>query len=121
MKRLNIVAVALLAVILIAALAANALAPADYATQFRDSPNSPPSSRFLLGTDELGRDRFSRLLFATRVSLLLAPAAAALSTALAALIRTVAGYLGGIYEKLITATIDVFLSLPWLFLLIAVR
>jgi len=121
MTLLNTIALALLILILVIALGATTFAPAGYAKQFRESPNSPPCSRFLLGTDELGRDRFSRLLFATRVSLLLAPAAAALSTALAALIGTVAGFIGGIWERLTMAAIDVFLSLPWLFLLITVR
>src|SRR5579871_5141373 len=47
-----------------------------YATQFRELPNAAPSSLHLLGTDGLGRDLFTRLLYGTRVSLLLAPAAA---------------------------------------------
>jgi peptide/nickel transport system permease protein len=102
-------------------LAANWLAPAGYAKQFREVPDSPPSRAHLLGTDELGRDRFARTLYGTRISLLLAPAAALVSTALAALIGGIAGYLGGIWLKLARAFTDLFLSLPWLFLLITVR
>jgi peptide/nickel transport system permease protein len=120
-KLVNAIAIGVLAIICVFALGGRVFAPAGYAKQFRESPNSPPSSRFLLGTDELGRDRFARLLFATRVSLLLAPVAAALSTLLAALVGTVAGFLGGLWEKLTMAASDVFLSLPWLFLLITVR
>jgi peptide/nickel transport system permease protein len=55
------------------------------------------------------------------VSLLLAPIAAALSVMLAASVGTIAGYLGGIWERTILGIIDLFLSLPWLFLLITVR
>jgi ABC-type dipeptide/oligopeptide/nickel transport system permease subunit len=102
-------------------LAANWLAPDGYAKQFREVPDSPPSRAHLLGTDELGRDRFARTLYGTRISLLLAPAAALVSTALAALIGGIAGYLGGIWLKLARAFTDLFLSLPWLFLLITVR
>lgn len=102
-------------------LAANWLAPAGYAKQFRDAPDAPPSRAHLLGTDEVGRDRFARVLYGTRISLLLAPAAALVSTALAALIGGLAGYLGGTWIKLARAFTDLFLSLPWLFLLIAVR
>jgi peptide/nickel transport system permease protein len=120
-KLVNAIAIGVLAIIFVCALGGSVFAPAGYAKQFRENPNSPPSSRFLLGTDELGRDRFARLLFATRVSLLLAPAAAALSTLLAALVGTAAGFLGGLWEKLTMAAIDVFLSLPWLFLLITLR
>jgi len=104
-----------------ASLAAPWLAPAGYAKQFREDPGSPPSRQHLLGTDEIGRDRFSRVLYGTRVSLLLAPGAALISTVLAALVGGLAGYLGGIWLRLATGLTDLFLSLPWLFLLITVR
>ena len=115
------IALVLLALVALASLAAGLIAPSSYAEQFRDSISAPPSARFLLGTDDLGRDRFARLLYGTRVSLLLAPAAALLSTLLAALIGGLAGYLGGRWERYVTAGIDLFLSLPWLFLLLAAR
>ena len=104
-----------------ASLGAAYLTRSSYSEQYRDAISAPPSARFWLGTDELGRDRFARLLYGTRVSLLLAPAAALLSTFIAALIGGAAGYLGGRSERMITAGIDLFLSLPWLFLLLAVR
>lgn len=97
------------------------IAPAGYATQFRDTPDAPPSRQHLLGTDELGRDRFSRTLHGTRVSLLLAPVAALISTVIAAVVGGIAGFLGGWWEKAAMAVTDLFLSLPWLFLLLLVR
>lgn len=100
---------------------ANQLAPAHYATQFREVPNAAPSRNHLLGTDDIGRDRFSRILYGTRISLVLAPAAALLSTLMAALIGGVAGYLGGFWARCAMGFTDLFLSLPWLFLLIMVR
>jgi len=100
---------------------ADQLAPAHYATQFREAPNSGPCRNHLLGTDDIGRDRFSRILYGTRISLLLAPAAALLSTLMAALIGGVAGYLGGFWARCAMEFTDLFLSLPWLFLLIMVR
>ena len=107
-------------IVAVASLAAGWLAPS-YAEQFRDAISAPPSAKFLLGTDELGRDRLARLLYGTRVSLLLAPAAALLSTIIAALLGGTAGYLGGRWERFVTSGIDLFLALPWLFLLLAVR
>jgi peptide/nickel transport system permease protein len=121
MTRKQKLAVVVMAVAVAASLGAAFIAQSSYSEQFRDAISVPPSARFWLGTDELGRDRFARLLYGTRVSLLLAPAAALLSTLLAGLIGGAAGYVGGRWERFITAGVDLFLSLPWLFLLLAVR
>ncbi len=121
MKRARRLAIALLIVIVLACLGAEMLAPGGYAAQFRAEPNAAPSHAHWLGTDQLGRDRFARLLYGTRVSLLLAPAAALISTALAGLIGGLAGYRGGIWQQIANSVTDLFLSLPWLFLLITVR
>ena len=102
-------------------LAANWMAPDGYAKQYREAAGAPPSHQHWLGTDEIGRDRFARVLYGTRISLLLAPAAALLSTLMAALVGGLAGYLGGMWARAAMALTDLFLSLPWLFLLITVR
>ncbi len=115
------VACAVLLVVVCLSLAAGWLAPAGYAKQYRDVADAPPSALHWLGTDEIGRDRFARVLYGTRISLLLAPAGALLSTFTAALIGGLAGYLGGTWARIAMAITDLFLSLPWLFLLITVR
>lgn len=97
------------------------LFPDSYAEQDREAIDAAPSSAHLLGTDDLGRDRLARLVYGTRVSLLLAPAAALLATGIAALMGGVAGLAGGWLARLVTAGTDLVLSLPWLFLLITVR
>lgn len=114
-------ACAVLLLVVGVSLAANWLAPAGYAKQYREAADAAPSHEHWLGTDEIGRDRFARVLYGTRISLLLAPAAALLSTLLAALIGGPAGYLGGRWARAAMAVTDLFLSLPWLFLLITVR
>ena len=121
MKVARVLACVIVVAVCALSLGASWLAPAGYAKQFREAPNAPPSRQHLLGTDEVGRDRFARVLYGTRISLLLAPAAALVSTALAAVLGGLAGYLGGIWLKLARAFTDLFLSLPWLFLLITVR
>ena len=75
------IAAALVVGIALLAVLAGALSRDSYASQFRAEIDSPPSLRFPLGTDELGRDRFARLLWGTRVSLLLAPAAVKMTSA----------------------------------------
>lgn len=121
MKWIRRVCQALVAVVLLAALGAGVWAPASYETQFRETPLAEPSETFPLGTDGLGRDRLSRLAYGTRVSLLLAPAAAVLTTLLAALLGGLAGFSGGWIARAVLASADLFLSLPWLFLLLAIR
>ena len=108
---------AIFALMLLAAI----FVPSRYAQQFRDIPNAGPSPAHLLGTDALGRDALSRLLYGTRVSLVLAPAAALLSTVIAALLGSIAGLVGGWFERIILGLTDVSLALPWLFLLLTVR
>lgn len=121
MKTARTLAIAFLLLICAASLLAGFLAPSGYAHQFRNTPDAAPSRQHWLGTDDLGRDRFSRLLYGTRVSLLLAPAAALCASLLAAVVGGLAGFTGGWLQRVVMSSTDLFLSLPWLFLLITVR
>jgi ABC-type dipeptide/oligopeptide/nickel transport system permease subunit len=121
MKWARAAAIAFLLWVGCACVLADLITPSDYAHQFRDSPDAAPSRQHWLGCDALGRDRFSRVLYGTRVSLMLAPAAAACSSLLAVLIGATAGFLGGWIARALMAATDLFLSLPWLFLLLTVR
>jgi peptide/nickel transport system permease protein len=114
-------AIVFLALVGISALVPQLWVADSYETQLREETDARPSARFPLGTDALGRNRMARLLYGTRVSLALAPTAAALSCIAAALIGGLAGLAGGWLERLVVAGVDLFLSLPWLFLLLTVR
>ncbi|MGH9751805.1 MAG: ABC transporter permease [Blastocatellia bacterium] len=76
---------------------------------------------YLLGADKHGRDRFSRLLMATRYSLLIGPLGALLASALGVLIGVVAGYVGGWTDAVLMRAADVMLALPTLVLILAAR
>ena len=78
----------------------------------------PPSAQHWLGTDELGRDLFQRLLDGGRISLLVGIAGALLSAVLGAVIGVVAGYLGGRLDSLLMRLTDGVIALPLLPLLI---
>jgi peptide/nickel transport system permease protein len=121
MKYLRAAATALILVVVMSALAADILAPYDYAMQFRDHANEPPSRAFPLGTDDVGRDRLSRLLHATRVSVVFAPVTALAATIIAAVVGVLAGYRGGWLDMTATFLMDLALSLPWLFALLTLR
>ncbi len=76
---------------------------------------------FLLGADSLGRDLFSRLLYATRFSFLAALLAIALTLGCGTLVGALSGYAGGWTDRGLMRVCDLFLSLPGLFLVLGVR
>jgi len=121
MKAIRLAATVLIVVIAMASVLGSLLPVFDYARQDRERINAGVSAAHWLGTDDLGRDRLSRLLHGTQVSLLLAPAAAALSMLLALVIGAASGLIGGFAERSSKLIIDLFLSIPWLFLLLIVR
>ena len=117
----RIAALVVLGVIAVASLGVEWIWPHGYEEQFRDHIDAPPSVQFPLGTDELGRDRLARVLYGTRLSLLLAPAAAALSVLLAIGAGLAAGLIGGFCDSALGAVTDLLLSLPSLCVLVAAR
>jgi len=88
--------------------------------QYRDTGLSPegipvgPSKTFLLGTDNLGRDILSRIIYGTRVSLLVGVIATALAVLIGVIVGTVAGYYGGKVDTGLSRLMDVVLSFPFL-------
>jgi peptide/nickel transport system permease protein len=80
-----------------------------------------PGRIFLLGTDAFGRDQLSRLLYGARVSLFAGLLATALTLAIGWVLGTLSGFYGGWLDSVVMRSADVFLALPWLYLLFAVR
>jgi peptide/nickel transport system permease protein len=76
---------------------------------------------FLMGTDGYGRDQLSRFLYGGRISLLAGLLAAALSVSLGIIVGALAGFYGGWIDDLLMRGSEIFLALPWLYLLFAVR
>lgn len=88
--------------------------------QFRETGLQPngiatgPSGEFFFGADNLGRDVLSRIIYGTRVSLLVGVVATAFAVAIGTLIGTAAGYYGGKVDTFLSRMMDVFLSFPFL-------
>jgi peptide/nickel transport system permease protein len=80
-----------------------------------------PAPMYLLGTDDYGRDQLSRLLYGGRISLFAGLLATGLSLALGLLMGGVAGYFGSWLDDIIMRGAEVFMALPWIYLLFAVR
>jgi peptide/nickel transport system permease protein len=80
-----------------------------------------PGRLFLLGSDEFGRDWYSRLCHGASASLLIAPSAALLSILLAVGLGTWAGYSGGWIDRILMHASEVFAVLPWFYVVLALR
>lgn len=102
------------------ALLAPWIAPFDPAALNLDQILMPPSSEHLLGTDELGCDVLSRLLYGARVSLWVGFVAVGISTAIGIVLGLASGYFGGWTDELIMRGVDVMLCFPSFFLILAV-
>ena len=79
----------------------------------------PPSAAHWMGTDELGRDIFSRVVWGARITLLIVALVAVIAAPLGLVIGAVSGYFGGWTDKLLMGITDVFLSMPKLILALA--
>lgn len=111
--------VLLLSIILVSILAPM-IAPYDPLEMNMSIRMQPPSREHLLGTDSIGRDVFSRILYGGRASILLSAAATALSMLLGTIIGMAAGYFGGAVDFFITTVSNIFQGLPGMTMMIAI-
>jgi ABC-type dipeptide/oligopeptide/nickel transport system permease subunit len=102
------------------ALVAPLIAPFDPLAIDLNSVKQAPGSMHLFGTDTLGRDIFSRVVFGARTSLAIGLSATALSLLLGLIAGMLAGYIGGAADTCITIITDIFLAFPSLLLAIAI-
>ncbi|MNT14179.1 Dipeptide transport system permease protein DppC [compost metagenome] len=104
------------------AIGAGVLAPHAPADQFRDALLKPPvwqeggSWQYILGTDDVGRDVLSRLMYGARLSLLVGCLVVVLSLIMGVVLGLLAGYFGGVVDAIIMRIVDIMLALPSLLL-----
>ena len=80
--------------------------------------SAPPCAEFLLGTDQIGRDILSRLLYASRVSIMVGVMATLISTLIGVTLGLVAGYFSGIVDMIIMRFTDMIMSFPYILLVL---
>ena len=115
--RLAVTSLAVLAVLGVAALFAPILAP--YDPEALSGPfGAPPCREFLLGTDQIGRDVFSRLLYGMRISLMVGVLATLISTVIGVVLGLSAGYFGGVADMIIMRFTDMVMSFPYILLVL---
>jgi peptide/nickel transport system permease protein len=123
-NKVALVSLVVIAIIVSAALLAPALAPYDPFEQFFDGLTiegapRPPSTTYWLGTDLLGRDLFSRLLYGTRTSLIIGVAANGVSVVIGTILGIIGGYAGGWLGGAVMRFTDLMMAFPALVLAIA--
>jgi peptide/nickel transport system permease protein len=117
---LAVTGVALAVIFVVSAIFASWIAPQDPAHIELSTRLSPPSASHWFGTDELGRDILSRLIYGSRVSLLVGSSVVGFSLLLGLVIGSTAGYYGGWIDRLVNVVVmNAFLSFPGILLAIA--
>ena len=118
-NHLMVVGTSIIVFLLLVAAAAPLLATHDPYAQILPDRLFPPSAQHYFGTDSLGRDIYSRVVYGSRVTLSIAFLVAAISTPLGLVIGVLAGYFGGALDEILMRFSDVFLAFPKLILAIA--
>ncbi|WP_371870124.1 ABC transporter permease [Gemmobacter megaterium] len=116
---LAMVGLAVIVLLLVMAALAPWIAPYSPLEGMLSNRLQPPSSAHWMGTDELGRDIFSRVVHGSRITLMIVILVAVIAAPLGLIIGTVAGYYGGWVDKVLMGLTDIFLSLPRLILALA--
>ena len=113
-----VISACILAILILAAIFAPFLATHSYAYQNLELGATPPSPEYLLGTDTLGRDLLSRILYGARVSLLVGFVATAVALVIGVTWGIVAGYFGGRIDSVMMRIVDVLYGLPFIIFII---
>ena len=120
-NRLAMVGLGIVILLILIAALADVLAPYDplVGGDLRLERLLPPSAAHLMGTDDLARDIFSRILFGARLTLMVVALVAVIATPVGLLVGTTAGYFGGWVDTVLMRVTDIFLAFPRLILALA--
>jgi peptide/nickel transport system permease protein len=119
-KPLGAIGAVVCLVFLFAGIFADVLAPYGFNQIMPINRMKPPSWQFWFGTDNLGRDIFSRILYGARLSVIIGLSAALLATVISVALGIITGYLGGKVDMLIQRFVDAWMSFPDIVILIVV-
>lgn len=111
------ISLVILIVVSLAALFAPVIAPYD-PDAIVGTFSGAPCREFILGTDQIGRDVFSRILYATRISLLVGILATMISTVIGVVLGLIAGYFGGVADIILMRFTDMVMSFPYILLVL---
>lgn len=119
-NKLSVIGMVVIIIFILIAIFADQLAPYDYAAQDLTSMYLSPCAEHPLGTDNLGRDMLSRIIYGTRISLLIGFSSVGISLLIGTLLGCLAGFYGGKVDTLIMRFMDVMLAVPSVLLAIVI-
>jgi peptide/nickel transport system permease protein len=119
-KPLGTIGLVIVIVLLLAGIFADWLAPYHYKYVDLDSVLQPPSAKFLLGTDNLGRCLLSRIIYGARISMIVGLSVPAISSVMHLFIGGLSGYLGGKIDLIIMRFVDTMMCFPPLVIMLTV-
>ena len=119
-NRLALVGLVLVVVLAVSAALAPWLAPYDPARQSLVEKRAKPGTKYVLGADEFGRDILSRVIYGSRVALLVGVLSALIAMVGGLLLGTVAGFVGGWLDAVLMRGIEILLAFPYLLLALAI-
>jgi peptide/nickel transport system permease protein len=119
-NRLALFGLAMIVLIILAALFAELITKYDPAQIDTSNRRQPPSGEHWFGTDQIGRDTFSRVIFGARVSLRVGIFATLIAVVIGVVAGSLAGYYGGIVDSIVMRLTDLFLAFPYLLAALAI-
>lgn len=119
-NRLAMVGLVIVVVLVLCAIFAPLIAPYDIAERSSGEFRKPPSTDHFFGTDTIGLDVFSRVIFGARVSLKIGLSATAIALAIGLVLGAISGFFGGFIDTLIMRFTDIFLAIPYIVLAVAI-
>jgi peptide/nickel transport system permease protein len=119
-NRLSLIGLIMIALLFVLALLAPVITPHEPNIQHLTKRLEAPSAGYLLGTDDLGRDSFARMLYGVRISLTVGFVAVSISVVIGTLLGLISGYFGGWVDTVVMRSVDVMLCFPTFFLILLV-
>lgn len=119
-NKLAMVSLGFIVLLILAVSLADVIAPYPYDQIDLANALQKPCLKHLMGTDDFGRDLFSRILYGGRISLLVAFCTVLISIVIAAILGAAAGYFGGWFDSAIMRVVDVFMAIPGMLLAISI-
>jgi len=117
-KPLGLIGGIIVLLMLLTGILADLLAPYGYNEYILADRLAGPSPRHLLGTDALGRDLFSRVIYGARISMIVGLGASAINVAFSALVGVTSGFIGGKFDMIVQRFVDAALTFPMLIIVI---